>query len=131
MTKAQIKVFEDLLKSPDFKEKSTLDWVLWRNTTKPKFKVGDCYKVTDRGHRIYGYEVIDFKAEIVKISVWKHCKTYRYELKAICKCEGKKQIETSIFVDEDKIDGRKKCKDNENILGNAKDESADATIVRL
>ena len=47
MTKSQIKIFEELLASEDFKGKKQLKHLLWLNTAAPKFKIGDCFIVTD------------------------------------------------------------------------------------
>ena len=52
MNKKQITVFKELLADPNFKGKKSLEHLLWLNTTEPKYKEGDCFKVTDHGHTI-------------------------------------------------------------------------------
>lgn len=48
MNAAQIKVMEELLNDKDFRGKEDLKHLLWLNTTKPKFEVGDTVKVAER-----------------------------------------------------------------------------------
>lgn len=128
MKKSQIKVFEELLADPNFKGKKQLEWLLWRNTSTPKYKVGDCYKVTDAGHRVYGYEVRGFKATITKVSCFITDCEWRYELEASCKC-GSKETTVKIYVGEDEMGA--KCEDNINVLGEAKNDYASSISVRI
>lgn len=85
MKKDQIKVFKDLLEDNDFIGKKQLDWLLWRNTTQPKFKVGECFKVSDSGHRVFGTPVVNFNARIDAVQCYVTEKAYRYRLQAIVK----------------------------------------------
>lgn len=122
MTQEQIKVFEELLASKETKGKKSLRHLLWLNTTEPKFQIGECFEVTDRGHRIYGYPVKDFKAKITAISCWRDEEEYRYELEAEIECDGKKTT-TKVYKYESEL--TKSCDGNKNILGEAKSEHAD------
>ena len=122
MKKSEIKVFEELLNDNNFKGKDQLGWLLWRNTTEPKYKVGDCYTATGRGQSVWGYPVKDFKATIKKAYCYKAEKAWYYEMEAVCIC-GDKEHTTTIFTAEYNM-GRK-CKDNINRLGDAKSEHAE------
>lgn len=118
MKKSQIKVFEELLEDKDFKGKKWLRHLLWLNTVKPKFKEGDCFMVSDSGHRVYGYPVKDFKAKVVDISSMLCNPVWRYGLQAEVECDGK-QTTVMIYQDEHELSRAKKCKDNKNVLGAA------------
>lgn len=123
MTKEQIKVFEELLESKETKGKKWLRFLLWLNTTKPKYKVGDCFEVTDRGHSIYGYPVKDFKGKITAVNYYLNEYEYRYELEVEVECDGKKTT-SKVYKVESQL--TKRCKGNKNILGEAKSEYSDA-----
>jgi hypothetical protein len=128
MTKAQIKAFEELIANGDFRGRKELKHLLWLNTTTPKYNVGDCFLVTDYAHRIYGHQVVNFKAKIVKISTWRDTNEYFYHLEMICKCNGK-TITSPANAYESEL--RTKCADNVNILGEAKSKLEDACEVAL
>lgn len=114
MKKAQIKVFEELLQDPNFKGKQQLKHLLWLNTTEPKFKEGDCFKVTDHGHTIGGYPVKDFNAKIVKSYAFKTDNEWRYEMEMAIEYNGK---HTTSMVYKTESDLLIRCDDNKNILG--------------
>lgn len=116
MKKSQIKVFEELLEDKDFKGKKWLRYILWLNTTKPKYKEGDCFVVSDRGHRVYGYPVQNFKAKVFEVSSMLNYHEWRYGLEAEVECGGKRTT-VRIYQDEHKLNCAKKCKDNKNVLG--------------
>lgn len=82
MRKAQIKQLEQMLNTDDVLGKKLIRRLLWLNTTTPKYKVGDCVKVTDRARKIYGVRVENFNAKIVNVvpDVNNHDDVYRYEL---------------------------------------------------
>jgi hypothetical protein len=122
MTKAQIKVLNELIKDPTFKGHDALEWLLWRNTTKPKYTAGNSFRVSASGQSVYGYAVKDFKATIKKAYCYKTEKQWYYELEAVCICGNKKHTAT-IFTAESKL-GRK-CSDNVNVLGDAESEYPD------
>lgn len=126
MTKSQIKVFEALLADPTFKGKKSLRHLLWLNTVKPKYGLGECFKVTDPGHRVYGHPVRNFNAKIIEIVSFRDYEEYRYKLEAEVECDGRKTL-VNVYMDE--ADLRERCKGNLNILGEAKSkvvESLDA-----
>lgn len=126
MTKEQIKVFEELLKSKETRGKKELRHLLWLNTTNPKFQIGECFEVTDRGHRIFGYPVKDFKAKIKSIHSWRNEEEYSYELEVEVECDGKMTTATVYKNEKELI---KRCDDNKNILGIAKSEHAEESDI--
>lgn len=95
MTKEQLNVLKELAKSPYFKGKDMLEWLIWRNTSEPLYKKGDCFKVTEQGMRIFGVPVQRFAAEVVDSFCWKMDKTWFYHLKMIV-YKGEKKYETTI-----------------------------------
>ena len=119
MTNEQIKVFNDLLSDDTFKGKQQLKHLLWLNTCKPKFKVGDCFVVSDRGCKVFGYPVIDFKAKIDKVTAWKDKEEWYYHLTMNVIC-GDKELEVSVYKYENELLSSEQCTDNKNIIGNAK-----------
>lgn len=128
MKKAQIKVFEELLKDKDFKGKKQLKHLLWLNTSIPKFKVGQCVKVTNYDHRIWGHPVIDFKAKIINISSFITGEEWHYEMEMDITC-GDKHTVIKEFALEGKLKGG--VRNNKNILPSPKDDAEDATIIRF
>lgn len=121
MTKGQINTFNKLLEDPNFKGKKHLRHLLWLNTSKPKFKVGDCFEVTDPGHKLFGYPVKDFKAKIVEIKSWINEEEWFYSLEIEAECDGE-IITAHCGKYERDLTRSKKCKDNKNILGEKKTE---------
>ena len=124
MTKAQINTFNKLLADPSFKGKKQLRHLLWLNTTKPKFDIGECFKVSDPGHRLFGYPVKDFNAKITEIKTWKDEEEYFYSLEFEAECNGK-SVKSVCGKYESYLTRCKKAKDNKNTLGEAKSEYAD------
>lgn len=126
MTQSQIKVFNELLADKNFKGKSQLKHLLWLNTEKPKYEIGECFKVTDYSHRIFGHPVVNFNAKIVNIFCWRNEEKYDYKLEMICECGGK-QITAIQTVSEDNL--KERCEDNINILGEAKSKYAEESTL--
>jgi hypothetical protein len=125
----QVKVFKELLNSADFKGKNQLAHLLWRNTTEPKFKVGDFVIVTDYNHRIYGYQVINFKAKVVEVKSYITQNEYCYGCEIVCKFNDK---ETKAMVYQMESDLKSRCLaygtpcDNVNELGDTKSKYAES-----
>lgn len=67
MKKSEMKVLQSLIEQDGIKGKKLLRGVLWLNTAKPKFKVGDKVKVTDRAMRICEQRVVDWNAKVTKV----------------------------------------------------------------
>lgn len=121
MTKAQLKTLEQLREDKDFKGKKMLNYLIWLNTTTPKYKVGDCFKVSDRGHRVYGQPIRDFNAKVTKIEPAGFMRQeYRYTLEIDVKsgCAG---CTVTVYKDESEL--HTKCKDNKVDLGAKADTS--------
>lgn len=125
MKKSQIKVFEELLQDKDFRGKKDLRHLLWLNTSEQKFKVGDCFEVTDRGHRVYGYPVKDFKAKIVEVRSYRLTDEWQYVLEADVRC-GFAGMTVRVCKMESELIRAKKCEDNKNVLGEAKSEHTES-----
>lgn len=128
MTKEQIAVFEQLLKDESFKGRKELRHLLWLNTAKPKFKNGECFKVTDPGHKIFGHLVLNFNAMIVRTFSWRDTDEWHYELQMVCDCNGQ-QTTAKVYKSEKDLEMAQRCDGNTNELGAAKSkysESLDA-----
>jgi hypothetical protein len=120
MTNEQIKVFKELLADESFKGKKQLQHLLWMNTNTPKFKVGDCFVISDKGHWSFGYPVKDFNAKVTRIYSWKDSEEWQYELTLSVSC-GDNVSEIMSYKSESELLNAKQCTDNKNILGDAKD----------
>lgn len=125
----QKKMFEDLIKDKDFRGKDSLKHLLWLNTVNPKFDKGDCFYVTDAGHRIFGYPIIHFKGKIKEIRSYATSETYLYILEVVVRREDGKEITTTCGVYESELIER--CEGNLNCVGESKSEHDDAVSVRI
>lgn len=121
LTKAERTALEKLLADESFKGKKDLRFLIWMNTTNPKFKKGECFKVTDRSRRFYGVPAVGINARITEIEVFRGYQEYRYTLEAhIVNKDGR---DTTVFLFADESDLTVKVKGNENkIDGNGKYE---------
>ena len=116
MTPTQIKTLNQLLEDKSFKGKKQLKYLLWLNTSKPKFKIGDCFLVTDYGRRIYGHPVRDFKAMITEVKPYGLMQEeWMYTLSMDVKC-GNEFYTTTIYFPEKKLSLFQKCRGNRTIL---------------
>lgn len=130
MTKAQIKVFEELLATEGFKGKEQLRHVLWLNTVPPKFQKGDCFIVSDPGHRVYGHPVRNFKGKIVDVKAWKDQEDWYYKIEMDVRTGDKRELVHCWFY-ESKLSTVGRCNDNVNVLGDPKNDTAEALDVAL
>ncbi len=128
MKKSQIKVFEELLASDDFKGKKQLRHLLWLNTSKPKFNKGDCFKVTERGTKVFGYPVKDFNAKIVDVYAFKTQDEWHYEMEMDISC-GDRQTVAKHYAGESDLLLAKRCEDNKNVLGDPKSDAIQVTTI--
>lgn len=119
MTNEQIKVFNDLLASDNFKGKQQLKHLLWLNTSQPKFKAGDFLVISDGGQYVYGYPVKNFKAKVIRAYTWKDQEEWQYELSMEVTC-GDKTTEATAYKSENELLRAEQCADNKNVLGDAK-----------
>ena len=80
MKKADLKVLETLAKDPEVKGKKLLERVIWLNTTKPKYEVGQLVVFSDRARTINGSTVIDWVGRVKEIRPNSEEKFYFYIL---------------------------------------------------
>ncbi len=112
LTKAERTVLERLLEDESFRGKKSLKHLIWMNSTKPKFKVGECFKVTDRAMSFFGVRAVNINARIKSVECFRDCFEYRYSLEAhIVNKDGR---ETMSMMYADESDLRVKVKNNEN-----------------
>jgi hypothetical protein len=128
MKKSQIKMLQEMLKDKDIKGKKQLERVLWLNTSTPKYKVGQCVKVTDYGHSVYGHRVIDFKAKIVSIRADGWNNQYLYEMEMDITC-GDKHTTVMQYSSESVLKGG--VRNNLNVLPSPKNENSSAISVSI
>lgn len=125
MTKKELDVLESMLHDPDVKGHKYIRRIIWLNTTFPKYEIGECFEVTDPGHRVYGVSVNRFRARVTKIMTNQlFGNVYRYELVAHVRC-GSKELDTKIYKNENDI-GRK-VSDNLNVIHGDENEFCDST----
>jgi hypothetical protein len=115
-----------LLQDDTFKGKKDLEWLIWRNTAIPMFKVGDFVKVTDRSCRIWGHPIVDFNARVKSIHVWKIEQDFQYELEFTCKLDGKKDYTTRICIFERNLKYSARTDTDINYLGESKSEHCES-----
>ena len=125
LTKAERTALEKLLVEPNFKGKKSLRRILWMNTTKPKYKIGDCYQISDRRTRIFGVQAVDVKAQIVNVGVYFGDNAYRYELTAHFINYDGRETTASFYIYEDEIG--KKVSGCENRLHGTKEHAVTIT----
>ena len=123
----QRNTFETLLADKDFKGKKSLKYLLWLNTTSPKYNKGDCFLVTDPGHSVFGHPVKDFRGKIIEVWSWKDCEEYHYKLEGVVKCDnGKEAVVNYIASERDLIT---RCEDNVTYLGTPNSEHVEELSV--
>lgn len=103
MTKEQKQVLTQMLSDENIIGKKLIDRLIWLNEAKPKFKVGDYYKVTDKCRKLYGNRVIDFNGKIVKIERSNLEKMFVYQFEVIVKLNESHSYTAYIFLCEDDI----------------------------
>lgn len=126
MKKSQIKVFEELLQDKDFKGKKSLKHLLWLNTVKPKYEIGQFVKVTNYAHRIYGHQVINFKAKVIEHRSYNHTNEWFYTLEMEVTCDGKTKTFEE-YAPESDIKGG--VRNNKNVLTSKNGEFDDCLSV--
>ena len=112
MTKTELNTLQKLIEKEDTKGKKLLERVVWLNTTKPKYTIGDCYAITHKGHYIYGVPVINMNAKILDIHSDCRNKLYRYDLELIIITDSGIHKEVKVYINENDIG--KKVKNNIN-----------------
>lgn len=133
MTAEQIKVFEQLLNDKGFKGKKQLKHLLWLNTSTPKFQIGECFIVSDPGHRVYGYPVKNFKAKVTEVKAFGGGifeSEWRYTLEMECEC-GYANTVANMFISECVLSRCQRCEDNKNILGTPISKHSESIDVQI
>lgn len=123
MTKEQIKVFEELLKDENFIGRDRLKFLLWCNTVKPKFNMGDCFKVSEPRHKVYGHPIRNFKGKVIKIytNTLSQKEEWFYTLEL--SIEYNNEIHTTtVCKGESDLTSCERCNDNINIIEKSSDE---------
>lgn len=112
LTKAEKTALEKLLQDPDFRGKKALNHLIWMNTTKPKFRKGECFKVTDRAVSFFGVRAVNINARIEGVSVFRDCFEYRYTLVAHIVNKDGRETTSTMYANESDLVVR--AKNNEN-----------------
>lgn len=119
LTKAERTALEKLLNEDDFKGKDMLRHLIWRNTTQPKYKIGDCFKVTDRNRRFFGVPAVNVNGRIINIFTFKTEEVYHYELEVFVLNKDGRETTSSMFAAEEDL--KIKAMNHRNaIVGNGK-----------
>lgn len=100
MTKQQLNTLQELMHDDTFNGKDLLGWLIWYNTDKPKYKVGDYVQFSEPHTRIYGKQIINFNAKVVKVKAFTREKVWLYELEFTCKFDGKDDYTTKGYARE-------------------------------
>lgn len=114
MTNQELSVLHKLMEKNDTKGKKYLDKFIWLNTTNPKYKIGDCYEITDIGHSICGVPIKDKKGKIVEIINMAREKQYLYVFSLEFQTLDDRKVSTKCYVTETYIS--KKACDNLNFI---------------
>ena len=111
MNKKQVKVFNQLLEDENFKGKEQLEHLLWLNTSKPKYKVGDCVVIKNCSRNIFGYQVTELKGEVTDIFSYDQSNEWHYRVNAVVFCGSKpmKVIEYALESEIDNADNYMNC----------------------
>ena len=117
MNKRQVKAFTQLLEDENFKGKKQLEHLLWLNTSKPKYKIGDCVTITNLLHSIFGHQVIEFKGKVAEIYSFNDSNEWHYRIEMVVICEGKQTVVNEYALESDIECG---ATDNFNLLHRGK-----------
>lgn len=117
LTKAEINAIKKILDKKTLRGRKRLEDWLWTNTTDPKYKVGDCFEVTDTSRRIYGVRVVKFHAKVVDIRWLMQDRVITYTLEGVVK-NGDKDYTTNFYARENEL--RVKVKDNVTVINVSK-----------
>ena len=128
MTKAELNTLQKLMEKEDIKGKKLLDQFIWLNTTEPKYAIGNYYRITDIGHRIYGVPVENKKAKLIEVRNILSEKQYLYKFELEFETTDGRHITSTACVTERYI-GRR-VHDNYNIV-KAQDRHTESIGVAL
>ena len=128
MTKSELNTLQKLMEKRDIKGKKLLEQFIWLNTTKPKYTIGNCYIITDIGHRIYGVPIENKKAKLIEIRNILSEKQYLYKFELEFEtADGRHLTSTACTIE--RYIGRR-VSDNHNVIitQDTHTESIDVTI---
>lgn len=112
LTKAERTALEKLLADENFKGKKWLRFMIWLNSTKPKYKKGECFKVTQPDHRFFGVQAINVNAKIVEVKSFMGEQEYIYTLEAHIVNKDGRELTANLYAPERLL--QMKVKNNEN-----------------
>lgn len=101
MNRKQIKAFKALLEDENFKGKKELEHLLWLNTSKPKYKVGDYVWVTNRLRKLYGQEIADFKGKVAEVYAFDHSNEWHYRIEMVILNDGEQTVVNEYALESD------------------------------
>lgn len=128
MTKSELNTLQKLMEKEDTKGKKLLDQLIWLNTSKPKYTIGNYHIITDIGHRIYGVPLENKKAKLIEIRTISSEKQYLYKFELEFETTDGRHLTTTACVTERYI-GRR-VRDNHNVV-TAQDKHAESIGVAL
>ena len=99
LTQKEIELLKNL--ATDRRGQKRIDEFIWLNTTQAKYKKGQKVLVTDRGHRIYGVEVVDFIGTVKAVRYSANGDEHNINYEIDCKAQKKgnnKIYEFTVFV---------------------------------
>lgn len=114
MTKSELNTLQKLMEKEDIKGKKLLEQFIWLNTTKPKYTIGNCYIITDIGHRIYGVPIENKKAKLIEIRNILSEKQYLYKFELEFETTDGRHLTSTAYTIERYI-GRR-VSDNHNVI---------------
>ena len=119
LTKSERTALEKLLADSQFKGKDQLKFLIWLNSTNPKFKKGDCFKVSDRNRKFFGVPAVNVNGRIINIFTFKTEEVYHYELEVFVLNKDGRETTSSMFATEEEL--KIKAMNHRNaIVGNGK-----------
>lgn len=120
LTENEKRAFQTLIESPNIGKgfKSRLSFMLWAKTVTPKYKVGECFLVSDPKRKIYGERVIHFRGRIKEVRIGQMgSKTILYVFDVVCLANGTTHT-AELYVSEDELNENLRCDGNVNMLIN-------------
>lgn len=126
LSKEKLDFLHELLNDKEVKGKKLLKDFVWLNEHEPKYKVGECYLVTDRSCTICGKRVVNFKGKVREVMSFRGSETYRYGFDLEIICKGKKR---NSYIAMDEEDVGVKVEDNINLLDDGNENEPDSIEV--
>lgn len=102
LTKQEVKCLEKIMNKKGFAGKKEIDYLIWRNTTEPKYEIGTPVKVTNTAVSICGERVKEWNGKVKRSFSFNGDKVYRCEVEISYKVNGVEKV-TTVCSDEDKL----------------------------